>query len=66
MKRLLPNETRVIQISSPPGSFAAMVSGIQTEPRAKAWGERKGYPVVYWIKKLQRAYGVKGGGGLAY
>ena len=60
-KQNKPVETRVIQVTSTPKEFRSMVGAITTVESAKAWGERMGYPLVYWHKRLQRVYGAVGG-----
>ena len=34
--------------------------GITTEAKAEAWGVKHQHPTVYWHKRLQRAYAIKG------
>ncbi len=35
------------------------VCGITTEAQARAWGEKHGYPIVYYWKQRDRAYAIK-------
>ena len=53
--------TKVVDITAekdlprtPKRVFVSAVTRLQ----AQAWGERKGYPVVYYWKKRNRAYAV--------
>ena len=60
-KQNKPIETRVVQVTTTPKEFRSMIGAITTQESAKSWGERMGYPLVYWHKRLQRVYGAKGG-----
>jgi predicted glycosyl hydrolase (DUF1957 family) len=52
--------TKVIPITKLPTlSNPVMVSGVPTEARARAWGERNNYPVVYWYRRMERVYAEK-------
>jgi len=51
--------TKVEVVTIPPAKFITTVSGIPTQERAKAWGERKGFALVQWVKKYQRAFGIE-------
>ena len=52
-------ETRVVKIVSAPEKFITCIGGVPTEERAKLWGEKMGFVLVYWVRRLQRAYGAK-------
>jgi hypothetical protein len=54
------SETKVIPIRAIPTlRNPDMVSGVQTTARAKAWGEKKGYPIVYYYHRMERVYAPK-------
>ena len=36
-----------------------VLSGIPTRERAKAWGEKNGYPVVYFSRRAERVYAAR-------
>lgn len=36
------------------------ISGIYTEERAKCWGAKNGYEVVWWNKRAGRVYAIQG------
>jgi hypothetical protein len=36
-----------------------MVSGVPTKERALAWGEKNGFPIVYFYKRMGRVYAEK-------
>jgi hypothetical protein len=52
--------TKVIPITKLPTlSNPVMVSGVPTEARARAWGIKNNFPVIYYYKRMGRVYAEK-------
>lgn len=48
--------TVLIVRSAPALKHPVIVSGIRDRAAAQAWGDKNGYPVVYYLSGKQRAY----------
>jgi hypothetical protein len=46
----------IIVTSIPPLKSPVMISGVPTLARAQAWGDKHGYPVVYYWRRMERVY----------
>lgn len=50
-------KTRVLDVKSAPDlKQLETLSGIRDKTAAQAWGEKRGYAVVYFVAKKQRVY----------
>jgi len=56
----MKTKIKVIEVQSAPAlKNPAMLSGIRDKAAAETWGEKNGYPTVYFIAKKQRVYAEK-------
>jgi hypothetical protein len=50
-------KTQVIEVKEAPDiKVPDIVQGVRDKQAAKAWGEKKGYDIVYYIARKQKVY----------